>query len=75
MKPFPNEYACRLEDPGQFDKFARTSCFQKSSGKCIDYIFGIKGNKSKVQSLRYKKKIWDKPSAQTHCKSRGGSFE
>ena len=41
IKPYPNEHACRLQDPGKYDKFARKNCYRKSDGKCIDYIFGI----------------------------------
>ena len=75
LKPFPNEFSCRLNSPEKYDKFARVNCFQRSGKKCIDYIFGIKGTKSEVQALRYKKKIWSKSAAKTHCKDHGGSFE
>lgn len=74
-KPYPNEHACRLKEPGQFDRFARVNCYKKSDGKCVDYIFGIKDNKSQVQALRYRKKIWNAASARKHCASRGGRFE
>lgn len=74
-KPYPSEHACRLADPGQFDRFARKNCFKKSEGKCIDFIFGIKGGKSKVQAMRYKKKTWTASAARSHCGSHGGSFE
>lgn len=74
-KPFPNEHACRLFDPDQFDKFNRINCYRKSANRCIDYIFGIKGNKSKVQALRYKKKTWTASEAKAHCKAKGGTFE
>lgn len=76
MSPQPNEYSCRLEDPDQFKRFARKNCHQKSGGKCIDVIFGIiEAGKSKIQALRYKKNIWSKEAARSHCKGRGGSFE
>ena len=75
LKPFPNEHSCRLQDPGKFSSFNRINCFRKSAGKCIDYIFGIKGGKSEVSSLRYKKSIWTESSAKNHCKNRGGKFE
>lgn len=74
-KPYPNEHACRLREPAQFDQFARVGCFRKSGGKCIDYIFGIKGGKSVVQALRYKKRIWSASAARSHCQGRGGKFE
>ena len=74
-RPYPNEHACRLADPGQFDKFARNNCAEKHSGKCIDVIYGIKNNKSEIQALRYPKGSWTADDARAHCKSRGGSFE
>lgn len=73
-KPYPGEHACRLEDPKQFDRFNRKNCDQKHDGKCIDVIFGIKEGKSKIQSLRYKKEVWTRETAKSHCSGRGGSF-
>jgi len=74
LKPYEEEYSCRLEDPKQFDSFARKNCFRKISGKCLDYIFGIKDGKSKIQSFRYKKSVWSKSSARSHCQKMKGSF-
>lgn len=74
-KPYENEHACRLLKPGDFDRFARKNCYVKHDGKCIDCIFGIKENKSKLQSMRYPKDIWTVASAKTHCKSKEGTFE
>lgn len=75
-KPFPNEHSCRLNPPDKYDRFARSNCFKKSDGKCIDYIFGIKKDgKSETQSLRYKKKIWTAADARKHCAGRDGRFE
>ena len=75
VKPYANEHACRLKDPGQYDRFARKNCEQKSDGKCIDVIYGIKSGKSEVQALRYKKDVWTAGAARSHCKGRGGTFE
>lgn len=74
-KPYENYHSCRLSNPGQFDRFARKNCYKKSDGKCVDYIFGIKEGKSEVQSMRYKKSVWDAGAAGSHCKKHGGSFE
>lgn len=74
-KPYANEHACRLLKPGDFDRFARKNCYVKHDGKCIDYIFGIKENKAKVQAMRYPKDIWAVASAKSHCKSKKGTFE
>ena len=74
--PFPNEHACRLEDPGQFKRFRRANCDQRSGGKCIDVIYGIiSAGKSKIQALRYPKRTWTAEAARSHCRGRGGSFE
>lgn len=74
-KPYENEHSCRLEDPKQFDSFKRKNCEQKHDGKCIDVIYGIKENKSKIQALRYKKTVWTEAEAKAHCKDRKGTFE
>lgn len=74
-KPYPTEYSCRLESPDKYDRFARVNCYRKHNGKCIDFIFGIKDEKSEVQALRYKKKIWTAVDAKSHCKSKDGNFE
>jgi HK97 family phage prohead protease len=73
--PYPNEHSCRLEDPGQFDRFARKNCEEKHEGKCIDVIYGVKEGVSKIQALRYNKDTWAEGDARDHCKGRGGSFE
>jgi hypothetical protein len=73
-KPYKNEHACRLKEP-DYDKYARKNCEQKHDGKCIDVIYGIKGDKAEIQALRYPKDIWTEKKAKEHCKSRGGIFE
>jgi HK97 family phage prohead protease len=73
--PYPNEHSCRLADPNDFDKFARKNCAEKSGGKCIDVIYGIKDGKSEIQSLRFKKGDWDADAAKKHCAKRKGTFE
>lgn len=74
-KPFPNEHACRLKDPAGFDSFARKNCAAKVDDKCIDFIYGIKDGKSTLQTMRYKKSIWDASAAKEHCKNHNGTFE
>lgn len=74
--PFPNEHACRLENPDKYPKKRRINCDQKSDGKCIDVIYGIiRPGKSDVQALRYPKETWTASEARNHCSGRGGSFE
>ena len=73
-KPSANYYACSI-NPGKYDSLARKRCYKKSGGKCIDYLFGIKGGKSKLSSMWYKKSIWEKSAASSHCSSHNGKFE
>lgn len=77
LKPFPNEHACRLADPGKFKRFRRRNNFLRVNGKSVDVIFGIRksDNKSEIQSIRYGKEIWTASSARSNCSSRGGKFE
>lgn len=76
LKPFPSEHACRLNDPGKYDRFARNNCEQKHDGKCIDVIYGFpKTGGSEIQALRYPKDVWAAGAAHSHCNSRDGSFE
>jgi hypothetical protein len=75
-KPYPNEHACRLNDPGKYDHFARKNNAMKHDGKRIDVIFGVKkGGAVEMQAMRYPKKIWDASDARSHCQSHNGSFE
>lgn len=74
--PYPNEHACRLDDPDKYPKKRRVNCDQKSNGKCIDVIYGIiSAGKSAIQALRYPRRIWTASAARAHCQRRGGSFE
>ena len=73
--PYPNEHSCRLKDPGKYDRFKRDNCGEKSDGKCIDVIYGIKDNKSEIQALRYSKEDWTEKAARKHCEGRDGKFE
>ena len=77
--PYPNEHACRLNDPDKYDRFNRVNCNQKHTGKCIDVIFGITGSgqntKSEIQALRYPITNWTADVARSHCADRKGRFE
>jgi len=74
QKPYPNEHACRILEPN-FDGYARKNCFRKVNDKCVDYIFGIRDNKSHLQALRFKKDIWTEEAAKGVCSRVGGKFE
>jgi len=75
LKPYPNEHACRLKPPN-YPKYARKNCYRRITGKCVDFIFGIKGpKKSELQAMRFKKDTWTVGAAKKVCSARGGSFE
>jgi len=77
LKPYPNEHACRLRDPGDFqeDSFRRTT--REHDGKQYSVIMGrLKGEDTMTeQSYRYPKDDWSVESARSHCRSHDGSFE
>lgn len=71
--PYPNEHACRMEDPGRFenDSFRRIV-----RGKLTLIVAKLKGETSmKTQAFRYPKSEWSEDAARSHCKDQGGSFE
>lgn len=74
--PFPNEHAARQADPGQFDKFRRGK--PKGFPKGVSAIFGIKGGKSQIQSIRFASSSWTPKRAKEWLKGNGfkaGKFE
>ncbi|MCJ7510760.1 MAG: Clp protease ClpP [Dehalococcoidia bacterium] len=77
QNPYPNEHACRLRDPGDFqpDSFRRTS--RDHEGKRYDVIMGRPKGESTMaeQAYRYPKDTWDAGLARSHCEDHDGSFE
>lgn len=74
QKPYPNEHACRLKDPGKYDTCRRKK--RSHNGKQYSVIYCKKtGGKMEEQSYRYNKKIWSVSEARSHCKSHNGTFE
>lgn len=74
LKPYPSEHACRLKDPGGYERFARMK--RKHNGKEYSVIIGFKkGGGSEDQAYRYPKDTWDAADARAHCKDHKGSFE
>ena len=68
--PYPNEHACRLEEPGQFVRFSRDN--DKNPNVIIGYR---KDGTSAAQSFRYPKAKWTADKARAHCAEHKGSFE
>ncbi len=76
-RPYPNEHACRLREPGDFqaDSFRRME--RDHEGKKYACIIGkLKGEDTMTeQAYRYAKDSWSASQARSHCKSHDGSFE
>jgi len=76
-KPYPNEHACRLRAPGDFqeDSFRRVT--REHDGKKYSVIMGrLEGEDILTeQAYRYPKDIWDVDDARSHCKDHDGNFE
>jgi len=50
-RPYPNEHAARLIDPGEFDRFRREN---GAGGDGVDFIYGIKeGEPVRLQAIRF----------------------
>jgi len=76
-KPYPNEHACRLRDPGAFQEGRFRRVQRQSDSKTYSVIMGrLKGSDTMTeQAYRYPKGIWSASEARAHCKRHGGRFE
>lgn len=75
-RPYPNEHACRLNPPGEYQTFRRMS--RKHDGKTYYVILGQRkddAEKWEDQAFRYPKSTWSADQASIHCKGHGGKFE
>lgn len=77
LKPYPNEHACRLRDPGDFqeDSFRRVT--RETDGKRYAVIMGrLEGESTMTeQAYRYPTKDWEADEARAHCRDHEGRFE
>lgn len=74
--PYPNEHACRLREPSEFDRFRRTT--REHNGKTYSIIMGKEKGKDTwgEQAYRYAKDTWTVDEARAHCTSHDGkTFE
>lgn len=77
-KPLPNEHACRLRKPSDFESESFRRISRESDGKVYSIIVGkLKGEtKMTEQAYRYGKDVWTAAQAKKHCKDHKGiSFE
>jgi len=72
QKPYPNEHACRLNEPGKYNEFRRGT--RKHNGKTYSVIYGkLKDRDSwEDQAYRYPKDKWTESEARSHCKDHKG---
>jgi HK97 family phage major capsid protein len=49
-RPYPNEHAARITNPDQYDRFRRDN---DAFGDGIDAIYGIKGEMTELQAIRF----------------------
>ena len=71
--PYPNEHACRIKQPGEFEK----DSFRRIKKDNLAIIIGrLDGEeKTTTQAFRYPTEDWTKAEAKAHCKEQGGTFE
>jgi HK97 family phage prohead protease len=80
FKPYPNEHACRLKDPGQYDTCRRGERVahepESVDGKKYVVIYCKKGDgPMEQQAFRYPKDDWTAEQARAHCDFNDGKFE
>jgi len=75
--PYPNEHACRLREPGDFQEGSFRSTTRESDGKEYRVIVGrLTGEETTTeQAYRYDKDEWGEGAARSHCQDHDGSFE
>lgn len=75
--PYPNDHACRLREPGEFEPDSFRRMKRKHKGKEYSVIIGrLKGEDTMTeQAYRYGKDTWDVDEARAHCHSHDGRFE
>jgi len=71
--PYPNEHACRIRDPGDF----QPKSFRRIAQGKLNIIIGrLKGKTTTTtQAFRYPVDNWSEAEAKAHCKEQGGRFE
>jgi HK97 family phage prohead protease len=77
QKPYPQEHACRIHQPGDFEENSFRRMKREHEGKEYSVIMGkLKGESTMTeQAYRYDKDTWTAGQAGAHCKAHDGSFE
>jgi len=77
LRPYPNEHACRLRDPDDFQEGSFRRSERTHDGKKYSVIMGRLEDEDTMtdQAYRYNKETWTAAEARTHCKDYDGTFE
>lgn len=77
LKPYPNEHACRLRNPDDFEEGTFRRISRRHDGKKYTVIMGrLEGEETLTeQAYRYKKDVWEADDAKDHCEDHDGTFE
>jgi len=70
--PYAGEHSCRIAPPSQFEEFRRQNNWKTIDGKRVDAIWGINGEGTNLQALRYPKGDWSIADARAHCSGQEG---
>lgn len=75
-RPYPNEHACRLRPPEDFQKGSFRRVKRKHNGKEYSIIMGkLKGKDTMTeQAYRYPKDVWSEEEARKHCEDHKGNL-
>lgn len=65
--PYPNFHSCRLADPDRFGEIRRENGAATVDGKSVDHLYGIDGESSELQAIRYPADEWTAEQARSHC--------
>jgi hypothetical protein len=77
LKPYPNEHACRLRDPDDFQDNSFRRIERTHESKKYSVIVGKlrDGSTMTEQAYRYADDVWTAAEARSHCKTHEGTFE
>ena len=73
VKPYPNFHACRILEPGAFDRF-RTSSETTEDGKAMEILFGRHAESGEWALTSYRMPIedWSEAEARSFCRAHDG---
>ena len=72
VEPREDEHSYQISEPGQYESFARKDNAREISGKFVDIIYGVNGDVSEEQSIRFPVANWSKSQAEKVCEKENG---